>query len=162
MKPEDFEINEQALDVEWLEHANKHWRVSKRYAEAVKAHREAVEEVKTVRSQLLLAAANDPSVLGGAKPTVGNIEAWYRTHHKFREVREAEINAQFVMNIAEQGLRNMHNRRVALENLVALEQRNYFAGPSVPRDLSKERQAEHTSDRAAAAVKAAKKRRRTT
>ena len=78
-------------------------------------------------------------VSNGTKLTAPMVEAFYRNSAKHKQAKEEWIDAQYELNMAEAAKTAItYNKKAALENLVKLHGQQYFAGPSVPRDLSKE------------------------
>jgi hypothetical protein len=137
----DIEIDESALDVEWLNQPKLAMKYSQYYAECFKKKQQAEENIKVIRAELIKKANENPDeYLGdGVKPTVATVEAYFRTHKKHIAAKDAWIEACFQLNIAEAAKWEVSNsRKAALQNLVELHGQNYFAGPNVPRDLSHE------------------------
>ena len=102
---------------------------------------EAEENVKVIRAELIAKVSTNPEkCLGdGVKATVATTEAYYRNHKEHKQAKQEWIDAQYECNMAEVAKWEIGNsRKAALENLVKLHGQNYFAGPSVPRNLTKE------------------------
>ena len=59
------------------------------------------------------------------------------TSKKYQEANQKYLDAQYEKNMAGNAVQSMNMRKEALENLVKLHGQSYFAGPSVPHDLSK-------------------------
>lgn len=139
---QDIKIDENSLDVEWLEHSKIAIKYAQLSAEKRKQAKHAEEKTKTIRSELINEANADPdNTIGKSKPNAGDLEAYYRTHPRYKEAKEEEIEAQHEADMAELAQKEIsYGRRKALENLVTLHGQMYFAGPSAPRDLSNERQ----------------------
>lgn len=139
----DITIDCEALDIEWLDQAVLARKYINHYAFLKKKWMLAQEKVKIVKAELIKQANDDPDkYLGeGVKPTNPNVEAYYRTHPRHKQAKEEWIEAQYEMEMAEGAKGEICNtRKKALENLVILHGQSYFAGPRVPRDLSKEYQ----------------------
>lgn len=139
---EDMRIDEDALDVEWLNQASLSMKYGKMYAKARKELTLAEENIKVVRAELIAKANDDPDTcLGdGVKPTGPNIEAYYRNHRKHKAAKDAWVEAQYNCNMAEIAKNEISfTRKAALEALVQLHGQQYFAGPSIPRNLHEER-----------------------
>ena len=137
----DFYIDHTALDVEWLEQASLAAKWGYYFNECKEEFTRAEENVKVVRSELILLINQDPDkYLGeGIKPTDAKVEAAVRTHKKHLAAKERWIKAMKTMNDAEVAKNEMSfTRKAALENLVTLHGQQYFAGPKMPRDLNKE------------------------
>lgn len=137
---EDLKINPDQLDVEWLEQSLRFHTYSSKSAEANRIVRKCDELVKVIRSELILeASAKGESVLGeGVKPTAPNIEAYYRNHAEYKKAKTALHDAQYQQEMLTNAVFAFHQRKSALENLTRLHGQNYFASPTLPRDLSEE------------------------
>lgn len=138
----DMTIDESALDIEWLEQPNLALRYGRHVVGLRQRLARAAERVKTVRSELVDEANKDPrGTTGKDKPNAGDIEAYYRRHTRYQEAKDEEIELQAELDMAEIAREEIcWTRKKALENLVILHGQQYFAGPRVPRDLSKELQ----------------------
>lgn len=134
----DIRIDETALDIEWLEQAELAIRYGRYWNECNEEYVRAEENIKVVRAELIAKANDDPDkYLGaGVKPTVANIESFYRNHKLHKEAKERWIKAMTAKNEAEIIKSEIaFTRKAALEALVQLHGQNYFAGPKIPRDL---------------------------
>ena len=139
----DMYIDESALDVEWLEQASLALRWGEYYNDCVEEFTRAEENVKIVRSELILEINKDPEKFLGAgvKLTDAKVEAAYRTHPDHIKAKESWIKAMKKKNDAEVVKNEISfTRKAALENLVNLYIGQYFAGPKVPRNLIQERE----------------------
>lgn len=139
----DIRIDETALDVEWLEQAELAIKWGKYYSQCKEEFTRAEENVKVIYSELLLAINKNPEkYLGkGIKPTDAKVDAAIRIHPKHKAAKEEWIDAMKKLNDAEIIKSEISfTRKAALENLVQLHGQNYFAGPSVPRNLKSERE----------------------
>ena len=136
---EDMLIDESALDVELLNQPSLAMEYGREWARCQRELHNAIEAVKLIRSELIFKANTKPEkYLGkGVKPTGPIVEAFYRQHEDHIEAKEALAEAQYEANIAEIAKKEVSiTRRNSLEQLITLHGQNYFAGPSVPRDLS--------------------------
>ena len=136
----DVIIDSEALDVEWLNQPALAMKYGKHWADCMRTHQQAEENVKLVRSELIKQASENPDkYLDGVKATGPVLEAYYRNHKKHIKAKEELVIAQYELNIAEIAKKEISTtRKAALQNLVELHGQHYFAGPSVPRDLSYE------------------------
>jgi len=134
---DDIQIDETALDVEWLEQASLAMKYGRHYAECRRTFTEAEEKVKVIRAELIKRANSDPvRFCKKEKPNGADIEAYYRKHSKHIAAKEEWLAAMYELNMAEIAKNEISfTRKVALENLVKLYIAQYFAGPSMPRDL---------------------------
>ena len=137
----DIKIDESSLDVEWLQQPALAKKWGGYWSDCKEELAQAEEEIKVIRSELVKEANEEPDLyLGkGIKPTGPNIEAYYRTHKRHKNCKQKIIALQFELDNADIAKWEVSvSRKLALENLVILHGQQYFAGPSVPRDLSKE------------------------
>jgi len=152
----DIKIDETALDIEWLEQAGLAFRYGRNYAECLKRFMYAEENVKIIRSELTIKVLENPDGTLGKdiKPTGPAIEAYYRTHPKHKKAKEEWITAQEELNLAEIAKQEISvTRKKALENMVTLHGQQYFAGPSVPRNLTREWMAKEKQAKANKTIK---------
>ena len=137
---EDMKIDPDALDVEWLGQAD----LAVKYGNAVIYLEKEValleEQKKVRRSELHNKAIENPvDCIGKAKPTAGDIEAYYRTDETYKQIVNDLIDKKeehSYMELAAHEIR--YTRKKALEVEVSLFQMQYFAGPETPRDLREE------------------------
>ena len=135
----DLRIDESALDIEWLNQPRIFMRYAMAAAEAERVAKRAKEKVKTIRSELIREVAKSPQeTTGKAKPTAQDTEAYYRVHEDYIEAKEELTEAEFENSLLWNAVSAFHQRKLCLENLVRLNGQQYFAGPSVPRDLAQE------------------------
>jgi hypothetical protein len=138
----DMEINESALDVECLRQPKLAFIYGSNLSECKRINSEKYEAVKTIKAELVEKVNSDPDkYLGvGKKPTLQVVEAFYRNHKKFKKAKKEMIQATFEENIAFYAYQEISlTRKKMLENLIQLHNANYFAGPSIPRNLTAEK-----------------------
>lgn len=133
----DIKIDESALDIEWLNQATLALQYGKHFANMKNKVRKLEERKKTVRSDLILDANEDPeNTCGKSRPNANDIEAYYRQHPKYIEVVEQLNEAKHELDYAEIAKNEISfTRKAALENLVQLHGLGYFAGPKIARNL---------------------------
>jgi hypothetical protein len=136
----DVEIDETALDVEWLDQAALGLKYGQHVAHLHKIMALAEEKKKTIRSELIMEANEHPEkCCRKEKPNANDIEAYYRNNEKYKAVVAELLDAQYEAEYAEVAKSEIcFTRKAALENLVRLHAQMYFAGPKVPRDIHKE------------------------
>lgn len=129
----DVQIDESALDVEWLNQSSLAMKYGRNWAECYRKNQQAEEHIKLTRSKLIKEVTN----VEGKPPTGPVIEAFYRNHKKHIKAKEEWVETQYQLNIADIAKKEIGvTRKAALQNLVELHKQQYFAGPSIPRDLS--------------------------
>jgi len=133
---EELSIDPNFLDAEWLNIAVTIMKYSAESARAKKYAAFKDEVVKTLRSQLIQKANNDPSVMGkDVKATAPNVEAYYRTHHDYIKAKEEWIDAVYQSDLMSNAVFAFQAKKGALENLVRLQGIGYNSEPQTPRDL---------------------------
>lgn len=138
----DVSLDEDSLDVEWLEQAGLALKYGRHVADLRLEAKQLDERKKVVRSELIKEANAQPEACTGkVKPNAADIEAYYYRHPRYQETVNELLEKQHELELAEVAKNEIaFTRKAALENLVRLHGQQYFAGPSVPRDLSQERQ----------------------
>jgi hypothetical protein len=136
----DCRIQEDALDVEFLEQPYLAIQYGRHWAHCQKLVNLAKENLEFIQAELTNKIAASPeNYLGDVKPTVQTIEATVKTNKKYTEAKLKYIEAQYELNIAEIAKNEIsYTRKTSLENLVKLFSLNYFAGPNVPRNISEQ------------------------
>jgi hypothetical protein len=136
----DIEIDESALDIEWVEHASKMLKYTRIAAEAHKEANLAKARLDYVKARVDKEIRENPDAYGlGSRITEGSIASTIRLHEDFDEANRELIDKEFEYEVATGVVRSFDHRKSALENLVRLHGASYFAGPSVPHNLSEER-----------------------
>ena len=136
----DMIIDPEALDIENLTQADLEREYIEQLSDLRKEKEYAHEEVKTVRSELIRDAFEDPekccNKVDGKPPTAPQVEAYYRTHEKYKNAKQELIEAEDAYLVAQDMKDNIHfTRSKAIDNLVRLHAQSYFEGPTVPRNL---------------------------
>lgn len=137
----DIEIDETALDVEWLNQASLMLKYARNEAECERELDMAKEKLDLTKSQIDFDIRMDPDKYGIEKKiTESVVQNTIIQQKPYRDDYEDFLEVKNNYNIAKGVTRAINARKDALENLVRLHGQQYFAGPSVPRDLSKQRQ----------------------
>lgn len=132
---EDMYIDESNLDVEMLEQSDLTIKYGRYLALCKKKAAQCEENVKLVRSELMNNASGNPDLLESGNPTVGNLEAYYRSHKRHKRAKEEKIEADFELELANIAYSAVHARKFALENMIKLYSLNYFAANDQPIDI---------------------------
>ena len=134
----DLRIDDSALDIEWLEQPGLMFKYA-RHAADMRAEMDGEKEiVEYTRAELSKEIRENPGDFGIEKITESVVTGAITTDSKFIAANNKYINSKFEYEVAQGAVRAFDQRKTALENLVKLNGQAYFAGPSVPRDLSKE------------------------
>ena len=137
---DDIRIDATALDVEWLEQPSLAMKYGRIYAGIKADLAKAEEKVKVIRSELIKEANENPEMCcGKSKPNASDIEAYYRNDERHKKIKKKILKLQHECDIAEIAKNEVSfTRKAALENLVTLHGAQYFAGPAIPRNITKE------------------------
>ena len=135
---EDIRIDEDALDIEWLNQPRLMLKYSKISAEAKMEMLLRKENLDLVKADLDKEIRSDPEKFGVVKITETAVSNTIISHKLYKEANTAYLQAQYEADIAKGAVSAVEHKKDALENLVRLFGQNYFAGPQVPRDLSYE------------------------
>jgi hypothetical protein len=135
---EDVRIDPDALDVEWLEQPSLLMRYARNAAECRMEVDRAKELVDVTKAKLDKKIRNDPEAYHVEKVTETAVQAAIISHKDFQAANDSYLTAKFEADIAQGAVNAINQRKDALENLVRLHGLQYFAGPRIPRDLSKE------------------------
>ena len=160
----DMKIDETSLDVEWLDQPQLVMKYTRIQAEAHREEEEAKEKLDLVKAQLDKDIRTDPEDfdLGDVpKITEAVVNGAILESDKYKDAFKEWIDAKFENTIAKGAVRAVDTRKASLENLVKLHGQQYFAGPSVPRDLSKEWEKKEKDRRANEKVIIPQRKRRT-
>lgn len=134
----EISIDETALDVEWLRQASLMGRYCRAAADAKKELDIAKEALDVVRAGVAQLIRKDPGSFGLDKVTEAAVNEVLLTNSECQRASTELIEAKYELEMAQAAVKALDQKKSALENLVKLHGQSYFAGPSVPRDLSKE------------------------
>ena len=134
----DIQIDHNALEIEWLGQASLMLKYGRAAAQAKMEGDLSKERLEVIKAQLDRDIRAKPETFGITKITESAVTATITTHSDYQAATQEFIAAQYELTMAQAAVRAVDARRSALENLVRLHGQQYFAGPSVPRDLDKE------------------------
>ena len=134
----DLTIDPDSLDTEWLDQPRLMLRYASHASKLKMEVERAKEKLDIIRADLDKKIRVAPEEFGIVKLTESVITSTIITQVKFKAGNEAFLEVAYEANMAQGALRALEGKKTALENLVKLHGQQYFAGPSVPRDLSKE------------------------
>jgi hypothetical protein len=134
----DVEVAVDALDIEWARQASLFGEYCMEQAEA-RAKLDAVKERLDVKvAGLGLKIRSNPATFGLDKVTEASVQAVILLDAECAKLREEIAVTQYELEVMSAAVRALDQKKSALENLVRLQGQNYFAGPSVPREIGKE------------------------
>jgi len=134
----DVSIDDSSLDVEWLAQARLTFKYCQLEADARKAMDDTKSQLDIVEAELDKEIRNNPEAFDLPKITESAIKSAILVNENYINAKDEYAQAQYELNMAQAAVRSIYAKKDALENLVRLHGQQYFAGPSVPRDLSKE------------------------
>jgi hypothetical protein len=144
----DVRIDPDSLDTEWLNQPSLMMKYNTYQARVNRALEQAKEKLKVIQAELDRAIRKDPAAFGVEKVTEGSIQSAIVLSPKYADVRDEVIEANYEAEMAKAAVISVAQKKDSLEGLVRLHGQQYFAGPSIPRDLSKEWEAK-TRDKTA-------------
>lgn len=155
----DLYIDESALDVEWLDQPMLMMRYSKELSKAEREvarlkEKQAVVKAEFDRDIRLVPESFDVK----GKITEAVVSNTILFQKEYKEVTTELIEAQYELSMLKGAVNAIHQRKDALQDLVRLHGQRYFAGPSVPRDITHEVKQQHEKKVSNSAVKIRRRR----
>lgn len=144
----DVIIDHSALDVEWLEQPRLMFKYTSLQASLQQQYSQEEENMAVIKAELDKAIRMDPESYEIVKITETVVSNTIISQADYQNQLARLNEILFELNIAKAAVKAIDCKKSALENLVRLHGQNYFAGPSVPRDLSKEWEAKETQKQA--------------
>lgn len=131
----DLEIDVSQLDVAAGMQAETFFK----WAELSVAAKKEVDASKfrldTLQAQLASRARTDPESFGIQKVTEAAIDVAVRTSAVYLEAYEVWLEAKAESALLDKAVEALEQKKAMIEKLIVLHGQQYFAGPSVPRDL---------------------------
>ncbi len=134
----DITIDVDALDVEWAGQARLMIQYAKHAAKMRLEVDRKKEQLDIIKAELDKKIRISPEDFGIVKLTESFVTSTIITQKEYMIVNEEFLQVAYESNMAQGAVRALEGKKTSLENLVKLHGQQYFAGPSVPRDLSKE------------------------
>lgn len=148
----DITIDESALDVEWLEQPRLMMKYTKYMSRIERDMDLAKENVDLVKAEIDKEVRTNPESYGIMKVSEGAINNIVIMQTGYKKAMREYVDIKYEYKIASGAVRAVDQRKTALENLVKLHGQQYFAGPSIPRDLTEEWQRRENEKRTDARV----------
>ena len=142
----DIQIDPNALDVEWMRQPEIYLKYAEESAKAQSEADRAKDKLEVVEAEVDAEVRMQYS--DTKKPTETQIAGIVLTNQRVILAKESLIQAKERASLLSSAVKAFDQRKNALENLVRLWAGSYFAGPSVPRELSKEFLEKSVGDRA--------------
>ena len=141
------QIDNNALDVEWLEQPRKFVEISRESAHINAQYDRAKENIDVLKAEIGTRIRKDPEKYGIEKITEVQVSSAITLDTEFHKAQMDLIDLKEQVAIVAGAVKAFDQRKKALENLVTLYGQEYFAGPKSPRNLDLERVREsHTRE----------------
>lgn len=122
-------IDQMALDQEWLHQPGLFMRYASELSEASRDCDKQKEKLETVKSELMLDISKDPEKYGLQKTTQALMDATLQTMEDYQKEVQEYIDKKYEKDMLLNAVRALEQRKSALENLVKLHGQNYFSSP---------------------------------
>lgn len=134
---EDLKISVNDLDLDCKEQPELMMKYSEYVAKMEKERDQAKAVLEYIEAELDKDVRNNPEKYDLEKLNESKVAAAIKRQKKYKDAEEVYINAKFEAQVAKGTVTAFNDRKTQLSNLVELYKGQYFAGPSVPRDLQK-------------------------
>lgn len=134
----DTTIDASALDIEWLQQPQLMMKYTQHEAKCQQRYESAKTNYDIIKAELYKDISSNPEEYDLAKTTEIAIQQAMRQTAKYKDAKDTLHQAQYNWNMAQAAVKSMYAKKDALENLVRLYGQQYFAGPSMPRNIDKE------------------------
>lgn len=132
-----IEIDEFALDREWLRQPKLVMQYALKLADARKAAAEAKAAVDIAEAELELDIRNRPEEYDLKKVTEAAIKATVLVSSVYQSAQRRYNRAKHLVDVLQGIMEALEHRKKALEGLVTLEGRNYFSKPQTTKEGEK-------------------------
>ena len=136
----DLKIDDASLDLECLDQASLFMKYAKISAEAKRNLEETKQILDIKKAEIDKSIRENPDKYKIEKVTEGSIQSAILSDLYYQNTYQDVIDAKYEADMAQNAVNAMIQRKDMLEQLIKLHGQSYFAGPNVPRDLSKERE----------------------
>lgn len=133
----DLQIDDAALDLELLNQASLFMKYAKNYAFTQRVLDEEKQRLDIVKADIDKQIREHPEKFKIEKVTEGAIQSVILTEGSYNIAYKKYLDAQYEKNMAQNATQAVNMRKEMLEGMIKLLAQSYFAGPSVPHDLSK-------------------------
>lgn len=158
---DDMRIDENMLEVEWLEQPTLMFKYSKLAAEVRKRLDRCKDSLDLVKANLDTAIRSDPEQFNISKITEAVVTNTILQQDEYQEAQTELVDVKYELDLAMGAVYAINARKDALENLVKLYGMQYFAGPKDPHNVTEVRamqKEKREKDAASKVGKALKKR----
>jgi len=132
---QDKALDPLQLDIEAARQSDVFYKWAKRSAEAKTEVAIAKFEMDIVQARLQLACRSNPKLFGLERVTEAAITAAVTCHEERIASEKAYIAAKRIQYLMAEAVDTLQQKKAMIEALIKLHGQQYFAGPSVPRDI---------------------------
>lgn len=156
----DLYIDPTGLDVEWLGQPMLMMKYSGKLASAEREVARLKEKISVERARLDKDIRTEPEKYGLAdvKMTEAVVMNGIITNKEFQKLTDQLIEAQYEVNMLKGAVDAVKQRKDGLQDLVRLHGQQYFAGPTMPRDISFEVKQKMQREKSNQAIKITRRR----
>ena len=139
-------IDEGALDYELLIQADLRRKYGENLSEMESRRDRMQDQLDVVKAEIDRDIRNAPESFDiSVKLTETVVTNTILLQEDFREKLELVRDLEYEVKYAKHAVQSIDHKKSALEELVKLHGQSYFAGPSIPRNLSEERKKKNVS-----------------
>jgi len=135
----DIMIDETALDIECLNQASLFMQYTIYSAKKAMERDLAKDALDLVRAQLDKSIRINPEQYEIAKITETVVSNAIIEEPQYQTANKKYLEARYEADVAQGAVRAFDQKKSMLEALIKLNGQNYFAGPSIPRNLEEEK-----------------------
>lgn len=155
---QDLRIDENALDVECLEQPSLLMRYVRIAAKAEKEVSRLKEELGVVAAEIDRDIRLNPASFEiTGRVTEDVVKHTMVLQPEYKKVTAELIEAKYEHSMARGAIEAIQERKDMLQELIRLHGQQYFAGPSIPRDLGYEAKQRHRTQTANTTIKITRK-----
>lgn len=137
---QEMYIDEDALDVECLNQPGLMMRYSQKLAELKQQRDLEKETLDFTIAELDKEIRDDPESFELSKLTETVIQNIIKTTKKYKAAMNAYLQSKHEVDVCQGAVSAVEQRKSMIEALIRLHGQNYFAGPSVPHNLTELRE----------------------
>ncbi len=131
----DRSINPGELDVEATRQADLFFKWAERSVHARAELDRCKMELDTLQSKICLSIRAEPDKFGLSKPTEAAVTARVSSDDQYLKAYKRMLEAKRESALSDRAVESLEQKKRMLEVLITLHGQQYFAGPSVPRNL---------------------------
>jgi hypothetical protein len=124
-----FEIDQNQLDVEWVQQPRTFYEYAKKLAKAKARWERSKSALDVVRAELHKKVMHDPASYDIVKVTVDAVTNVITLLPEFQVAQEEVHKRKYTVDINQAAVNALDHKKAALERLVSLHGQSYFATP---------------------------------